>query len=73
MRITNIANDWVRQYGKDSVVRSVLASGDTARILITGPEQPSTVEDLGARIKSEVEWVAEVDLRFFPSRDYVYR
>jgi len=73
MRITNIANNWVRQYGEDSVVRSVLASGDAARILITGPEQPSTIEDLGAQIKSEVEWVAEVDLRFFPSRDYLYR
>jgi uncharacterized hydrophobic protein (TIGR00271 family) len=73
MRITNIANNWARQYATDSVVRSVLASGSRAKILVTGSEQPSTVEDLGAQIKSEVEWVAEVDLRFVPSRDYLYR
>jgi len=72
-RITKIANNWVGQHGTDSVIRSVLASGSTAKILITGPEQPSTVEDLGAQIESEVEWVSEVDLRFVPSRDYVYR
>lgn len=68
MRVTDIANNWARQYSTDSVVRSVLASGSRAKILFTGSEQPSTVEDLGAQIKSEVEWVAEVDLRFVPSR-----
>jgi uncharacterized hydrophobic protein (TIGR00271 family) len=73
MRITNIANNWVGQYATDSVVRSVLASGSKAKILVTGSEPPSTVEDLGAQIKSEVDWVEEVDLRFLPSRDYVYR
>ena len=73
MRITNIANNWARQYATDSVVRSVLASGSRAKILVTGSEQPPTIEDLGAHIKSEVEWVAEIDLRFVPSRDYVYR
>jgi uncharacterized hydrophobic protein (TIGR00271 family) len=73
MRITNIANNWVGQYATDSVVRSVLASGSKAKILVTGSEPPSTVEDLGAQIKSEVDWVEEVDLRFLPSRDYAYR
>jgi uncharacterized hydrophobic protein (TIGR00271 family) len=71
-KITNIAKKWAGQHGTDSVIRSVLASGSTAKILITGPEQPPTIEDLGAQIESEVEWVAEVDLRFVPSRDYVY-
>ena len=50
-----------------------LLVADSVRAGSARPEQPSTVEDLGAQIKSEVEWVAEVDLRFVPSRDYLYR
>jgi hypothetical protein len=72
-KITTITNQWVREYSTDIVVRSVLVSGGGAKILITGPERPSSIADLGAKIKSEVEHVAEVDLRYFPSQDYQYR
>lgn len=51
-------------------MRSVLVSGGKAKILITGPDQPPTIDDLGAQIASEVEQVAEVDLRYVPSQDY---
>lgn len=72
-KITAITNQWVRQYSKDIVVRSVLVSGGAGKILISGPEQPPSIDDLGAKIKSEVEHVAEVDLRYVPSQDFQYR
>ena len=56
----------------DVVVRSVLVSGSTVKILIAGPKQPPTIDDLGAQISSEVEHVAKVDLRYIPSQDYQY-
>ena len=71
-KITTITNQWVRQYSKDIVVRSVLVSGGAAKILISGPEQPPSIDDLGAEIKSKVEHVAEVDLRYVPSQDFQY-
>ena len=71
-QITKITNQWVHQYGTDVVVRSVLVSGGTVDILIAGPEQPPTIDDLGAQIRSEVEHVVEVDLRYVPSQDYKY-
>lgn len=71
-KITTITNQWVRQYSKDIVVRSVLVSGGAAKILISGPEQPPSIYDLGAEIKSKVEHVAEVDLRYVPSQDFQY-
>ncbi len=71
-KITKITSQWVGQYGTDVVVRSVLVSGGTVKILIAGPEQPPTIDDLGAQIRSEVEQVAKVDLRYVPSRDYQY-
>ena len=71
-KITNITSQWVGQYGTDIVVRSVLVSGGTVKILIAGPERPPTIDDLGAQIRSEVEHVAKVDLRYVPSQDYQY-
>ena len=71
-KITDITSQWVRQYATDVVVRSVLVSGGTVKILIAGPEQPPTIDDLGAQIRSEVEHVAKVDLRYVPSQDYQY-
>mgnify|MGYP001814100228 FL=1 len=72
-KITTITNQWVRQYSTDIVIRSVLVSGGVAKILITGPDRPSSIDGLGAKIKSEVEYVAEVDLRYVPSQDYRYQ
>ena len=71
-KITTLTNQWVREYSADVVIRSVLVSGGVAKILITGPDRPSSIDGLGAKIKSEVEHVAEVDLRYFPSQDYRY-
>lgn len=71
-KITTITNQWVREYSTDIVVRSVLVSGGGAKILITGPERPSSIDDLGAKIKSEVEHVAEVDLRYVRPQDFQY-
>lgn len=69
-KITSITNEWVGQYPGDLVIRSVLVSGEKVRILITGSEQPSTIDDLATQVRSEVAWIASIDLRFFPSRDY---
>ena len=72
VRITNIANQWVDQYKTNFVIQSVLVSGNTANILISGTETPPTIDDLGAEIQSEVKQIAKVDLRFVPSRGYLY-
>ena len=73
VRITNIVKEWVRQYPGDVVIKSVLVSGDTAKILISGTEPPDTIEDLGDEIRSQVEQVIDIDLRFFHSTSYKYR
>jgi len=72
VKITNIVNEWVSQYPGDIVIRSVLVSGDTAKILITGAVEPPTIEDLGKQIQSEVEYVIEIDLRYLPSSCYKF-
>ena len=69
-KITRITNEWVGQYPSDLVIRSVLVSGEKVRILITGSEQPATIDDLATQVRAEVERIASVDLRFVPSRDY---
>ena len=71
-KITNITNEWVGQYPDDIVVRSVLVSGDKVKILITGAEIPSSIDDLTTQVRSEVAQVTNIDLRFVPSRDYRY-
>lgn len=71
-RITRAANQWVTQYPTDIVIKSVLVSGNTAKIIISGAERPSTIDDLGAMIKSEAEQIEKIDLRFIPSAHYVY-
>jgi len=71
-KITNITNEWAGQYPNDRVIRSVLVSGDKVKILITGSERPSTIDDLTTQVRSEVAQVASIDLRFVPSQDYRY-
>lgn len=71
-RITRISNDWVGQYKTDFVIKSVLVSGNQAKILISGTESPDSIDDLGAQIQSRVEQVTKVNLRFLPSRGYGY-
>lgn len=73
VKATEIANQWVSEHAPDFLVRSVLVSGESVKILITGPEQPPTVDGLGARLQSEVERIAQVDLRYVPSQHYQYR
>ena len=72
VKITRITNQWVRQYPADFVIKSVLVHGDTAKILISGADMPSTIEDLGAKIQSEIEQIETLDLRFIPSKGYTY-
>jgi uncharacterized hydrophobic protein (TIGR00271 family) len=70
LNITSITSKWASEHPSSFVVRSVLVSGGKAKILITGPEEPPTIDDLGAQIASEVEQVAVVDLSYVPSQDY---
>ena len=71
-RITTLVNQWVKQYPSDIVIKSVLVSGNTAKVIISGTEKPSTIEDLGAEIQSEVKRIAKVELRYIPSSYYRY-
>lgn len=72
VKITTIANEWVGQSDSDFVIKSVLVSGDTADIVISGTDQPNDITSLGSEIQSEIDRITEVDLRYVPSRDYVY-
>lgn len=72
VKITNIVNEWVTQYPDDVVIRSVLVSGNTAKILISGTEKPATIKDLGEEIQSRVKQIIQIDLRFIPSNCYKY-
>lgn len=72
VKITNIVNQWVSQYPTDVVIKSVVVSGNAAKIIISGTESPSTIEDLGAKIQSEAGQIEKVNLRFIPSRSYQY-
>lgn len=72
VRITKISNQWVSQYSTNFILRSVLVSGDTAKILISGDEKPATIKGLGEAIQTEVKQIKEVDLRFVRSSSYQY-
>jgi uncharacterized hydrophobic protein (TIGR00271 family) len=72
VQVKQIADDWVGQYPTDFVVRSVLVSEGTAKVIVTGSEPPPTIEDLATRLQSEVEQFEKLDLRFIPSRAYRY-
>ena len=73
VKITTIANEWVvGQSDNDFVIKSVLVSGDKADIVISGTDQPNDITSLGSEIQSEIDRIKEVDLRYVPSRGYVY-
>jgi len=72
VRITKISNQWVSQYSTNFILRSVLVSGDTAKILISGDEKPATIKGLGEAIQNEVKQIKEVNLRFVRSSCYQY-
>ena len=71
-RITDHVSQWVSQYHSDIAISSVLVSGSKAKIIITGPERPSTIEDLVADIQSDVAQIAKVDFLYVPSIRYMY-
>ena len=70
--VIRLTNQWIGQYESDVLVRSVLVAGNTAKIIITGSEEPTTIEDLGALIRAEFDQLEKIELRYVPSREYVY-
>jgi hypothetical protein len=50
----------------------VVVTGNNAKIIISGREAPATIEDLGDEIRSEVKQIANMDLRFLPSKSYKF-
>ena len=71
-KITRITNQWVSQYPGDFVITSVYIYGDYVKIIISGSDKPSSIEDLGAKIKSNIKQIKRVDLIYVPSTRYVY-
>jgi uncharacterized hydrophobic protein (TIGR00271 family) len=67
-----IVNEWVEQFEDDYVVQSILVSDKVAKIIVTGPELPETISDLGAKIETDVKQVKEVQLIFVPSKKFEY-
>ena len=72
VKITNIVTQWASKYPSNIVLKSVLVSGNTVEIIISGTKKPATIEDLGEQIQSEVKQVVNVDLRFLPSSCYKF-
>lgn len=68
--IRRITDRWLEGNTSDFVLRSALVSGGAAKILITGPDRPASIEELATQITSHVDQVSVVDLRFVPSQDY---
>ena len=71
-KTTRITNEWVSQYPGDFVITSILIYGDYVKIIISGSDRPSSIEDLGAKIKSNIKGIERVDLIYVPSTRYVY-
>jgi uncharacterized hydrophobic protein (TIGR00271 family) len=72
VKVTNIVTQWASRYPSNIVLKSVLVSGGTVEIIVSGTEKPATIKDLGALIQSEVKQVVNVDLRFLPSISYKF-
>lgn len=72
VKITNITSEWIRQYPTDFVIKSVLVSGNTVKILISGGEEPASIKDLGMKIETEVKQIKTVDLNYVRSNHYQY-
>lgn len=72
VKITNIVNEWITQYPGDFVIKSVLVSGNEARILISGTTLPDDIDDLGEEIQAQADHIVNIDLRFLPSKCYKF-
>ena len=71
-QIRRIADEWVDQFEEDYIVSSVLVSNRVADVVVTGPEVPGTISDLGEAIEDDVKQVEEVYLLFIPSKEYFF-
>jgi uncharacterized hydrophobic protein (TIGR00271 family) len=72
VKITNITSEWIRQSPASFVIKSVLVSGNTAKILISGAEEPASIKELGLEIETKVEQIKTVDLSYVRSNNYRY-
>ena len=72
VQVGKIANEWVQQFDDDYIVESVLVSDGLAKVLVTGPNLPETITDLGEEVDANVKQVKEVHLMFVPSKDFAY-
>jgi uncharacterized hydrophobic protein (TIGR00271 family) len=70
LQTRRIADEWVGQLEGDYIVSSVLVSNGIAEIIVTGPEVPATISDLGEQIEKDVSQVDEVNLLFVPSKEF---
>lgn len=71
-QVRRIANEWAGQFEEDYIVSSVLVSDRVAEVIVTGPEVPSSIVDLGEKIKNEVRQVEELELHFVPSKEFYF-
>ena len=72
VQVGSIANEWVQQFDGDFIVESVLVSGSVSQILVTGPELPETITDLGEEVEANVKQIKEVHVKFVPSKEFEY-
>jgi uncharacterized hydrophobic protein (TIGR00271 family) len=70
--VDKVAENWIEQFEENYVVDSVLVSNNIAKIVITGPEAPESITDLGLQIQDTVDQVTDVALRFVPSKQFNY-
>ena len=72
VQVGKIANEWVQQFEGNYVVESILVSDSIAKVLVTGPEVPETITDLGDQIENNVKQVEEIHLIFVPSKEFLF-
>lgn len=71
-QVRQVADEWVSQFEEDYIVSSVLVSNRIAEVIVTGPEVPSSIADLGDEIENEVRQVEEIRLHFVPSTEFSF-
>ena len=72
VQVRGIANEWVDQFEDNYIVDSVLVSDSVSKIIVTGPELPETITDLGEQIEDNVKQVEEIHLIFVPSKEFLF-
>jgi uncharacterized hydrophobic protein (TIGR00271 family) len=74
VKIRNMVESSVNHHSENVVIKAVLVSGKSARVVIGGPDAPSEpfLEDLKKRIQAKEQQIESIKLLYTPSVIYQY-